>query len=365
MATFWGMSNVPGDIADFMTSSNMSGVIRAELSKEVLKAAVPDMIFRRYVSKFADFTQNKGGYVTVYKRLNLPQNFTWTDVNESDPLPAYQLNYTRYTVPVSERGRQFPLTERASLMSNIDLEAEIKETASAFLVMAIETDILSRGLMYLDILGIADTGNAVTTSVGKTLAPTKTFNNTGEPGATSITITQATYDTVLGTIDGVAPQPLTLGHILEFSAELQKRYVPSWDGRGYGRYVVIMNRQARDRLITDPNVLTMLTRLQSSEYVQDGYIGSLYGQEIVVDNNNIIDTVTGGYSSVLQGKAICIFLGHDALREAIAKPEGILGPEVADYGRRKGFAVQTYRGEAPVWFASVDPIGGGGVLVGA
>lgn len=365
MATFWGVSNVPGDTADFMTTTTMSNTIRAELSKEVLKAAIPEMIFRRYVSKFADFTQNKGGYVLVYKRLNLPQNFTWGDVNETDPLPAYQLNYSRYTVPVSERGKQFPLTERAALMSNLDLEAEIKETASAFLTMAIETDLLSRALMYLDILGIADVGNSVNVTVGKTLAPTQQFNNTGETGTTAITINQVTYDTVLGTIDSKTPQTLTLQHILGFSAQLQKRYVPSWDGRGYGRYVILMNREARDRLITDPNVLTMLTRLQSSEYVQDGYLGSLYGQEIVVDENNIIDTVAGTYSPVLQGKAICIFLGHDAIREAIAKPESILGPEVADYGRRKGFAVQTYRGEAPVWFASVDPLGGGGILVGA
>ncbi len=196
------------------------------LNIEILKDALPRMIFRRYVSKFVDFTKSKCDKVLVYKRFNLPQDFTWGDVNENDPLPSHKSEYKK-NIQVSEIVEQFPLTERAKLMSNIDLEAKIKEKASEILRETIETDLLSRALFYLDILGIADTNGLITPFIGQSLAPTQKFNNTGESGATPITITQVKYDTTAGTINGKTPQQLTLQHILSFSAYLQSKYVPS------------------------------------------------------------------------------------------------------------------------------------------
>jgi hypothetical protein len=197
------------------------------------------------------------------------------------------------------------------------------------------------------------TGNGITVETGKSVLPDKTFSQNTTP----ITITQED-------ISSTSFAPMTLDNILDFAHTLTKKKAPSHNGKGYGNYLVIINEQARMRLMRDPDFKTMVSRLGDSERIYEGYVGKFYGQEIVLDKGMWIDFVFGQAQQSLQDKAIAIFLSQDAVREAIVMPEQVLPVEYADFQRYMSIAVHTIRGETPSWFSSEgQPVGG--VLIGA
>jgi len=218
--------------------------------------------------------------------------------------------------------------------------------------------------VYLDVLGITQAGGDVYHETGKTLATSKDFMRDVDGIFTPISITQVTYDTTLHTIAGKTPSNLTMSHILRFAQILHDLNVPSYTGDGYGTYLVIINKQAENRLMTDPVFFQAVTYSGDVEKLYKGYIGSFYGQEFVRDEGKYIDKFICALNSELQGKAICIFLGKQPVVEAVIRPEAVYEERPMDYGRYKGMAIRTYRGESPTWFsAEGQPVGG--ILVGA
>jgi len=360
---FWGDVGAAGSFADtdFISyGTEAQPLVQAKMSKNIMKKLLPRMVFRPYASKITDFNSRQSDYFILPKKLTDPIADTWGEVNEFDPLPTGSLGYGRMDIAVSERGKAWRFTERAKLLANYDIEAEITAHAKDIIPASVDKDLLMNAMVYLDIVGIADAGGATTTVVGKSLAPTKTFANNTTP----VTVTQVTYDATAGTIEGVVPQTLTMAHIRDFIDDLIAQKVPSRDGNGYGHYTVIMNKKAYNRIVTDPEWREMV-RYTQPQRAFDGYVGTFEGQEFVLDESLFIDRFVSTIDPLLNGKAILIFLGKDAFAEAVIKPEQILKGTPQDFGRYQAYAVNTYRGESPLWFASVDGQGGGGILVGA
>lgn len=365
MSIFWSSTTTPAvasfDDANFFSfTTEGQPISRAELSKTILKKVLPEAMFRRYVSKITDFGQGKSDHILMTKKLTHDYSEVWSTVAEFDPLPLGTMNYCRYDIAVEERGKQFPFTERVKLFSNYDIEAEIREQAGNSIIASIERDLLMNAFIYLDVLGICDANDAITVSTGKSLAPTRSFG----VNSTTITVQQATVDPATGSIEGTVPAPLTMKHVLNFAQALSALNTPSYTGNGFGDYLVIVNAQARNRLLTDETFFTATTRFQDKERIYEGYIGTFYGQEFVEDKGKWIDRLVYNLNPAYRGKAICIFLGKDAIKEAIVKPEQILPLQKADFGRFMSYAIQTYRGEAPIWFSS-EGQASGGVLIGA
>ncbi len=361
MAIFWQPTLTPSSAlgfsdAEFFSYTTEVGaqkISRAAIMKEVMKRVVPELTFRRFVSKWTDFREGTDSYFEMWKKITRPYSQYWQPVGEFDPLPSVSPEFKRYSVKVEERGVQSPWTLRAKIFSAIDLESEIRKHVEEVVVGSIERDIIANGFAYLDVLGLWTT-TGLTVQVGRTLAPTKTFAaESGFP----ITITQynmATAPTLAN---------LNMEAIRLFAKELSRLYCPSYDGRGYGRYVIVINEQAKHRLGTDPEFQTMMSRLQDARLFREGYIGNYYGQEFIEDNGKWIDTVIGGLQPELSDKAICVFLGRDAVREAIVRPEEFK-TKMGDFDRFASIGVFTYRGEQPTWFASET--GGqavGGILI--
>jgi len=118
----------------------------------------------------------------------------------------------------------------------------------------LKEDIIANGIAYLDVLGLWTT-SGLNVQVGRTLAPTKTFAaESGFP----ITITNYNMATA------PALANLNMEAIRLFAKELSRLYCPSYDGRGFGRYVIIINEHAKHRLSTDPEFQTMMSRLQDA-----------------------------------------------------------------------------------------------------
>jgi N4-gp56 family major capsid protein len=274
------------------------------------------------------------------------------NIGEFDALPTQTMTYKTSDIQVDERGLQMPITLHARIFTNFDIVSEVREQLSASIIASLERDLISNAFGYLDVLGLI-TGNGITVETGKSVLPDKTFSQNTTP----ITITQED-------ISSTSFAPMTLDNILDFAHTLTKKKAPSYNGKGYGNYLVIINEQARMRLMRDPDFKTMVSRLGDSERIYEGYVGKFYGQEIVLDKGMSIDFVFGQAQQSLQDKAIAIFLSQDAVREAIVMPEQVLPVEYADFQRYMSIAVHTIRGETPSWFSSEgQPVGG--VLIGA
>jgi hypothetical protein len=326
-------------------------ISRASISREIMKRVMPELMFRKYVSKWTDFRQGTDRYFEMWKKTTRPFSQHWNVVGEFEPLPSVHPAYKKYSVSVEERGVQIPWTERARIFSMIDLESEIRKHLEEVVAGSIERDLIKNAFMYLDVLGLW-TNSGLEVHVGVSLNQTKTFaQESGFP----ITINQ--YNIPASTTF----EPLTLRAIREFVKVLIDNNTPSYDGKGFGRYVVIMNVQAKNSLYADPEFQTIFSRLQDARAFKEGYIGTYYGQELVEDTGRWIDYVFTEVNPSLAGKSICIFIGKDAIREAIVKPEEFVSQK-GDFGRFMSIGVNTYRGEQPTWFA-VEEQAVGGILI--
>jgi hypothetical protein len=358
MAVFWSSVATPSQSSFtsdvFLDTGDTKPITRAEMSKEIMKKVLPEASFRKYVSKFTDFGMNKANYFMMVKRQTRGTDTLWTgNLGEFDPLPEQSMSWKQFDVQVDERGMKVNITERARIFSNFDVMAEVREQVGDSIVASIERDLLLNAFGYLDVLGLNTSDNGLTVYTQKSVLPTKTFSSNTQP----ITVQQQdTSQTKFA--------PLTMNTILNFAKALEDLYTPSYNGRGYGNYLVIINKQAENELLQDQVFYTAVTRFQDKEKLYTGYIGSFYGQEFVSDRGKWIDEFICKAQPSLQGKAVAIFLSKDAVREAIVKPEQVLPVQTADFGRYMSVGVQTYRGETPTWF-SVEGQPAGGILIGA
>lgn len=357
MPVFWStvatptQSSFTSDV--FLDTGDTAPITRAEMSKEIMKKVMPEATFRKFVSKFTDFGQNKSSYFIMVKRQTRGDDTLWKgNLGEFEPLPEQSMSWKQFDVAVDERGMKIPFTQRARIFSNFDIVAEVREQVSDSIIASIERDLVVNAFGYLDVLGL-NTTTGLTVQTGKTILPTKTFSNNTNP----ITVSKVDVSTT-------AFAPLTMNTVLNFAKALQDLYTPSYNGNGFGDYLVILNKQAENELLQDPVFYTAVTRFQDKEKLYTGYIGSFYGQEFVLDKGKWIDRFICSAQPALQGKAVAIFLSKDAVREAIVMPEQVLPMEQADFGRYMAIAIQTYRGETPTWFSS-EGQPAGGILIGA
>jgi hypothetical protein len=359
MAIFWQPTVKPftelgfsdDEFFSYTTEVGTYKLSRASISKEIMRRAMPELTFRKFVSKWTDFRAGTDMYFEMWKKTTAPYSQYWQTVGEFDPLPTVFPAYKRYSVKVEERGAQIPWTERAQIFSVIDIESEIRKHLEEVVVGSIERDLIKNAFMYLDVLGLYTT-SGLDVHIGVSINTTKTF---AEESGFPITINQYTIPAT------TTFAPLTLSAIREFVMVLARNNCPSYDGRGFGRYVIIMNAQAKNRIYSDPEFQTIFSRLQDARAFKEGYIGTYYGQELVEDNGRWIEFVFSEVNPSLIDKSICIFLGRDAVREAIVKPEEFISQK-GDFNRFRAIGVNTYRGEQPTWFA-VEGQAVGGILI--
>lgn len=353
---FWQPTADPNNTAFtdanfFSYTTEGQAVSRPEFSRSLMKFVFPQVFFRKYVSKWTNFKEGASHYYVMYKKITRPEDQAWEKVNEFDPLPTIGSQFKQFSIAVEERGVQIPLTLRAKIFSNIDLEAELKAHLSDVVKSSIERDLLLNAFAYLDVIGEWKT-TGLTVNTGVSLNQTKTFASETQP----ITITQ--YN-----ISGTGLTKLTAEAIRQFGKALEDMYCPSYNGEGYGKYLVILNTQAYNELLTDPEIREAFTRIQDRDYIRSGYLGFYHGFEFVLDTGKWMDRFLPRLQTSLNGKAIALFLSRDAVREAIIKPEDVK-TKTGDFDRYMAFGVYTYRGESPTWF-SVEGQPAGGWLIGA
>lgn len=368
----------PHEIFDYNTDGQI--ITRAEVSREVLKHAAPEQFWRTYTSKDLEWrVPPKSGLQTMRIKAKSnahSANFKWKEVGELEPLPNAQIEFKEMVIQVTERGKAFPWTERTELATAIDVAAVVKEFAKDVIIVNINRD-LARMFLYLDILAICRSGANVGTNKiveGKSLLKTRQFNNG------HITVSQASIDTNLGTIEGEALGKLTMENILNLVTYLSSSMkVPSRSGKGWGTYTIIINEKAYANLISDP-VFRDGVKYGDPARLFGGTIGTFYGQEFVKDTSGMINLILADFEEVkntgdtdaqaqakanfLKDKAIAILISNDPVAESVLLPEQVTNVETNPYYRQRSAAIRTYRGETPTWFASVDGVGAGAVMIG-
>jgi len=356
MAIFWD-AVVPDGSSGFSSSYFMytgttTPITRAEMSKEIMKKVAPETTFRKYVSKVTDFGQNKANYLIIPKRNTGYTDTLWTqNLSEFQALPTQNMSWHTIDISVNERGMQIPFTQRAKIFTNFDIITEVREQVADSMVASVEHDLLMNAFGYIDVLGL-NTTSGLQVMTQSTVLPSATFaTNTANYSVTNVSTTSTTF------------APISMTTILSFAQALENLYTPSYNGQGYGQYLILLNRQAQNELMQDPVFYNAVTRFQDRERLYAGYIGTFYGQEFVLDKGKWIDKYflpTAG----LTGKAVAIFLAKDSIKEAIVMPEQVLPMETADFGRFMSIGIDTYRGEMPIWF-SVEGQPAGGILITA
>jgi len=356
MAIFWDAVVPDGSTGFssqyFMYTGTTTPITRAEMSKEIMKKVAPETTFRKYVGKVTDFGQNKANYLIIPKRSTGYTDVLWTqNLGEFQALPTQSMSWHTIDISVNERGMQMPFTQRAKIFTNFDIVAEVREQVSDAIVASIEHDLLMNAYGYIDVLGL-NTTSGLQVYTQATVLPSATFaTNTANYSVTNVATTNTTF------------APMSMTTILSFAQALENLYTPSYNGQGYGQYLIILNRQAQNELMQDPIFYNAVTRFQDRERLYAGYIGTFYGQEFVLDRGKWIDKYFLPTAN-LTGKAVAIFLAKDSVKEAIVMPEQVLPMETADFGRFMSIGVNTYRGEMPIWF-SVEGQPAGGILITA
>lgn len=134
---------------------------------------------------------------------------------------------------------------------------------------------------------------------------------------------------------------LTYNHIIEVVDSMKERNIPTFDGENY-------------LCISHPSTFTKLRKdlVSVNQYTESGYgkilngeIGKFGGMRFIEQTNVGKVTATNAGSGV----GWAVFLGGEAMIEAIAVPEQIIEKEVTDYGRSLGLAWYMIAGYTPAF----------------
>jgi len=322
-----------------------------QLSRELLRRAKPDWIYRKYVNKVTDYGRGQGEYILFNRFLN-DYRERWTVLNEFDAVPNHNISVKRFSIRVAEKGGAFPLTERLQLMATFDPKAIIDQYLRDYTTSNIDQDILFNSLVYSDIWVKKTTGGLVIEE-GKGLTDKTFATDSGAP--ISVTAVNVTSDTA---------DDITVRDILRIKSEMIRRRMMKHSS------AVIVNTTFVEKVFADTSFFQIVAYSRPERF-EEGELGTVFGFRFVVDNTgyleNVLDQING--NSPRKFNTIAIFLAEDGHREAIALPEEVRTDTPLELGRFTRVGVITYRGESPIWFSADTDVpaprpSGGIVLIG-
>lgn len=234
-----------------------------------------------------------------------------TTLAETATIPSSNFTVTLGTLTVTEFGNSIPLTRKVKELSQPDVEDIIRNALANDMAKTIDQYIYNQvkttPLVFQQSAG-TDTANIVLYT-----------NGTG-------TQTNATA--------------LTYQHVINIVDTLKERNVPAFDGEDY---VAIGHPTAFSALRTN---LVSVNQYTETGYkkVLNGEIGRFGGVRFVEQTHwsKVTPTTAAAMSQV-------VFVGGEAIIEAIAVPEQVIEKEVTDYGRSLGLAWYLIAGYGMAW----------------
>ena len=264
------------------------------LTKEVLKAAQPEMKLRQFVSVREAWGKNAGETFLIDKYGNVSTG--GQDLTETSTIPADSYRIYQATCTLKERGNSIPWTRKyEDLAQTKDARTgavvALKNDMAKFIDTAIEAELDNCKIRYV---GTAAAGNAITTN---------------------------------GTATATCTSSLNKYHVKEIVDYMyQTLKAEPYDGTDY---VAVCSSDAKRGIYDDVESILAYTK-----YPASGEFGRYYDCRFIKTNHALSNAIGSGSA---YGEAY-FFGGPDVVFEAVAVPPVIIPKEVTDYQRSRGLA---------------------------
>jgi len=240
-----------------------------------------------------------------------------TQLAETSTIPATNFTVTKGTLTVTEWGNSIPFTRKLMELSQHDVKQIVRTSLANDMAKALDQDIMEQlsdacPLVFQQSAG-TDTANVVLYT-----------NGTG-------TQTNAT--------------PLTYQHIINIVDTMKERNIPAFDGEDY---VCIAHPSTFSAL---RSALVSVNQYTETGYkkILNGEIGRFGGVRFVEQTN--VSKVTPTTAAAMSW---AVFIGGEAMIEAVSIPEEIIVKEITDYNRSHGLAWYYLGGFGLTWTTAAN-----------
>lgn len=296
------------------TEAALGGGLTSEtLSRNFRMAAQPLMKFRQFTRPEFALGAHNGESYTFKKSGDLEDLGQY--VGEFDPVPKTQARITSGTVMVREATNSVEFTWRLNLLAKLSVEDWV-------IINLINN--LARTMDYLASIPFR-ASSLVYTPTGATTAPTNALVTTGTPLSAS-------------------SRPFVAFDAKNVVDLMRSTYrIPPFQG---GDYVCVASTNFL-RGLKDDNELVEVFKYGDPARLFSGEVGRYYKTRYIEENHVLTNTLPGNC-----GEAI--FIGWDAVVEAMAYAEEIQTAVVDLWGRQHALRWLAYLGFERIWNFSVD-----------
>ena len=287
----------------------LGGTLTSEtLSRNMRIVAQPNMRFRQLVRPELALGAHNGDTVTFKKAGNVLNE--GQQIGEKDPVPETEMNFFSSQFSVYEFSNSIPYTWTLSLLAKLSVEDNI--------VIALMNDMAK----VLDKKAAQQfrAADVVYTPTGTTGAKTRTVTTNGTPGA-------------------VSSRPLSLWDVKNIVDLMRETYnVPAYQNNEY----LCIGTPTAFRGIKEDSEFQRWAVYGKPDTLFSGEIGMAYGVRFIEENNALTRLLPGGCGE-------CIFIGWDAVVEAVAYAEEVQAKLAGQYGRDKGLRWVYVGGWTKTW----------------
>lgn len=286
---------------------NNGGVISSpKLSDYLRYSAQPLSRFRQFADAKEAFGKNIGDTFNWDKIANV--STIGGLLTETSTMPISSQTVTKGTLTINEFGNSIPFTFKLDSLSKFTAEEMIDKGLRDDMVKVLDARVAAQfDATQLYYVGSSASVGVLTTNGTATVVNTSALNST---------------------------------HLLNMRLELEKRFVPRFDG---DTYVMINSLEAQKSLEGAIESIQQYNEI-GYERIAAGEVGIFHGIRFVKDANasrttyNLTTRTTSAKSWTGSNSLDGYMFGKDTVVEAVAVPEEIRAKEVTDYGRSKGMA---------------------------
>jgi len=299
-----GLISVLSDEARLMKTS-IDGDIRVQNMNRT--------VIRNLARPVKAFGKNKGSTVEIEKYRKLARATSELSELRSVPTKRPDINFT--TVTVKEYGNAVAETRRAKTLAEYSVDETLKAILSINMTESMDFH------------------------AGQELKNSDVFY-------TPTSASAGTFDRD-GTVSTAAAASLTSAHVRDIVSNMKTDNVPRWDGQNY---LAILHVFTMQRIFEDQasGGVVDLHKYEMPQAIINGEVGIYYGTRFV-EENNVFDGTIGGSAFLGDG----VFLGYDALAEALAEPE-YTSYEMTDHQRFCSWAWIALTAFKKVWTFNTD-----------
>jgi len=297
----------------FGTASIGGNLAQAYLTKWLRHYSQPLMRFRDACDMREAIGKGRGDTYNWDKIANVTTGGVYTGIAETATVPTDEFVITKGTGTITEYANSIPFTRKLLELSSHDLKQIVRTSLANDLAKTMDRAIFAELAKTMLIFGPTSGTNTATVEV-----------NTDGTRATAHNATA----------------PLSYSHVIEIVDIMKERNIPTFDGEDYV-------------CIAHPTTLQSMRKAMVSvnQYTESGYkkilsgeIGRFGGMRFVEQTNVAKVTPTNAGAG-----SWAVFLGGEAIIEAVSVPDEIIVKEVTDYGRSLGLGWYTICGFKLAW----------------